>query len=196
MKNNLLLVLLTISAIFILNFAASIEIHAQTATATLVGRAVDEADAALPGVNITLTQINTGQNRTVVSDESGSFVFLLLPAGKYQLTAEREGFQKLVRREFELQVDQRASLELPLKAGQITETVEIRDEASILQTESASVGTVISQEKIVRLPLNGREFQQLTLLVPGAVPAAQGSSLSFRGGFNVGGARIGKSISP
>jgi len=58
-----------------------------------------------------------------------------------------------------------------------------------LQTESASIGTVIDGVKIVRLPLNGREFQQLALLVPGAVPAAQGSSLSFRGGFNVGGSR-------
>ncbi|MDQ3041407.1 MAG: TonB-dependent receptor [Acidobacteriota bacterium] len=189
MKKNLSLVILTIAAIAFLNFAASITTYAQTATATLVGRTTDEAEAALPGVKITLTQTTTGQTRTVTSDESGNYVFLLLPAGKYQLTAELAGFQRLVRSEFELQVDQRAGLDLALKAGQITETVEIKDEASILQTESASVGTVISQEKIVRLPLNGREFQQLALLVPGAVPAAQGSSLSFRGGFNVGGAR-------
>ncbi len=189
MKKNLSLVILTTAAIAFLNFAASITTYAQTATATLVGRTIDEAEAVLPGVKITLTQTTTGQTRTVTSDESGNYVFLLLPAGKYELAATREGFQKLIRREFDLQVDQRAGLDLPLKAGQITETVEIKDEASILQTESASVGTVISQEKIVRLPLNGREFQQLALLVPGAVPAAQGSSLSFRGGFNVGGAR-------
>ena len=159
------------------------------ATATVVGRTLDEADAALPGVKITLTQTTTGQHRTVLSDSSGDFVFLLLPAGQYALTAERNGFQKLLLRGFELQVDQRASFDLKLKAGQISETVEIVSEAPILQSETASVGTVISQEKIVRLPLNGREFQQLALLVPGAVPAAQGSSLSFRGGFNVGGAR-------
>jgi uncharacterized surface anchored protein len=195
MKKNLSLVILIIAAIAFLDFAASLPTYAQTATATLVGRTTDEAEAALPGVKITLTQTTTGQTRTVTSDESGNYVFLLLPAGKYQLTAELAGFQRLVRSEFELQVDQRAGLDLPLKAGQITETVEIKDEASILQTESASVGTVISQEKIVRLPLNGREFQQLALLVPGAVPAAPGSSLSFRGGFNVGGARIIESIS-
>ena len=106
-----------------------------------------------------------------------------------RLTAELAGFQKLVRRELELQVDQRASLNLSLKAGQISKTVEVDSEVSPLKTETASVGTVISQEKIVRLPLNGREFQQLALLVPGAFPAAQGSSLSFRGGFNVNGAR-------
>jgi len=189
MKKKLSFALLAISAIAFFSSVAPISIFAQTATATLVGRTIDETDATLPGVKITLTQTTTGQTRTVTSDESGNYVFLLLPAGKYELAAEREGFQKLIRREFDLQVDQRASLDLPLKAGQITETVEIRDEASILQTESASVGTVIDQAKIVRLPLNGREFQQLALLVPGAVPAAQGSSLSFRGGFNVGVAR-------
>lgn len=189
MNKKLSIVASAIAVILFFNVAASITSYAQTATATLVGRTTDEAEAALPGVKITVTQTATGQTRTVVSDDSGNYVFLLLPAGKYELAAEREGFQKLIRREFDLQVDQRASLDLPLEAGQITETVEIRDEASILQTESASVGTVIDQAKIVRLPLNGREFQQLALLVPGAVPAAQGSSLSFRGGFNVGGAR-------
>ncbi|MCY7376338.1 MAG: TonB-dependent receptor, partial [Pyrinomonadaceae bacterium] len=189
MKKKLFLVLLSIAATAFFYSAASILVFAQTATATLVGRTIDEAEAVLPGVKVTLTQITTGQTRTVTSDESGDFVFLLLPAGKYQLTAERDGFQKLIYREFDLQVDQRASLDLALKAGQITETVEINSEASPLQTESASIGTVISQEKIIRLPLNGREFQQLALLVPGAVPAAQGSSLSFRGGFNVGGSR-------
>jgi outer membrane receptor protein involved in Fe transport len=189
MKKKLPIIFLTCAAIAFLNFAAAISIYSQTATATLVGRTTDENEAALPNVKITLRQPTNGQTRTVTSDDSGNFVFLLLPAGKYELVAEREGFQKLVRREFELQVDQRAVLNLVLKAGQIAETVEVNSEFSPLQTESASVGTVISQEKIVRLPLNGREFQQLALLVPGAVPAAQGSSLSFRGGFNVGGAR-------
>ncbi len=104
MKKISFLVILTISIIFVLDFAAPIEIHAQTATATLVGRAVDETDAALPGVKITLTQTTTGQTRAVTSDESGNFVFLLLPAGEYELTAELAGFQKLVRRELEFRL--------------------------------------------------------------------------------------------
>ncbi len=182
-------IILLAAAIAFFSSVASIPIFAQTATATMVGRTIDEANADLSEVKITLKQTTTGQQRTVLSDSSGDFVFLLLPAGQYTLTAERSGFQKLLLRGFELQVDQRASLDLKLKAGQISETVEVNAEVPILQSETASVGTVISQEKIVRLPLNGREFQQLALLVPGAVPAAQGSSLSFRGGFNVSGAR-------
>lgn len=189
MKKKILSVLSILVVIALFNSAASINVSAHTATATLVGRTTDEAKAALPNVKVMLKQTATGQTRTATSDDEGNFVFLLLPVGKYQLTAERGGFQKSVLNDFSLQVDQRASLDIALKAGQITETVEVNSEASPLQTESASVGTVISQEKIVRLPLNGREFQQLALLVPGAVPAAQGSSLSFRGGFNVGGAR-------
>lgn len=189
MKKKIFSVLLVLAAVIVLDFAASIKVRAQTATATLVGRTTDEAEAALPNVKVTLVQTGTGQTRTVNSDEAGNFVFLLLPVGKYQLTAEREGFQRSVLNDLNLEVDQRAGLDIALKAGQITETVEVNSEASPLQTESASVGTVISQEKIIRLPLNGREFQQLALLVPGAVPAAQGSSLSFRGGFNVGGSR-------
>lgn len=188
MKNKISTILFAVIVFLNLSLTAP-RIFAQTATATLIGHTVDEAGALLPGVQITLTQLDKAQNRTVISDEKGDFVFLLIPAGKYNLTAMLNGFQKLVWTEFELQVDQRSSLNLSLKAGQIIEKVEISGESTLLQSETASIGTVIDHEKIVRLPLNGREFQQLALLVPGAVPAAQGSSLSFRGGFNVGGSR-------
>jgi len=82
-------VLLAIALSILFIFAVPISLFAQTATATLVGRAVDQTNAALPGVKITLTQTATGQQRTVISDESGDYVFLLLPAGQYTLTAER-----------------------------------------------------------------------------------------------------------
>ncbi len=88
-----------------------------------------------------------------------------------------------------LQVDQRANLDLALKVGETAETVDVRAGVSLLQSELASIGAVIDRDKVVTMPLNGLEFQQLALLVPGAVPPAQGSSLSFRGGFNVAGAR-------
>jgi outer membrane receptor protein involved in Fe transport len=172
-----------------LSLLSSSAVWGQTATATLVGRVQDQAGAALAGAEITLTQEATGQERVVTSDAQGGYVFLLLPVGEYTISAERSGFQKLVRRGVVLQVDQRAALDLVLKVGQATETVDVRAGVSLLQTESASVGTVIDRNKVVTLPLNGREFQQLALLVPGAVPPAQGSSLSFRGGFNVAGAR-------
>jgi outer membrane receptor protein involved in Fe transport len=188
MKKRLSFILLSIAALGLFNFAASTNTYAQTATATLVGRTTDETGELARCENHAHPNDDRA-NAHGNEQRFGRFRFSAAASGQIELTAERSGFQKLIQRGFDLQVDQRASLDLPLKAGQISETVEINSEASPLQTESASVGTVISQEKIVRLPLNGREFQQLALLVPGAVPAAQGSSLSFRGGFNVNGAR-------
>lgn len=176
------------SAIGVILFLQSTA-FAQTATATLVGRAQDPSGASLAGVTITLTQVATGQTRTVKSDSNGNYIFLLLPVGEYIVTAERSGFQKLVQRGIALQVDQRANLDLMLRVGQAVETIDIRAGVSPVQSETAAVGTVIDRNKVVQLPLNGREFQQLALLVPGTVTPAQGSSLSFRGGFNVSGAR-------
>lgn len=189
MKKNSTYLLRSLVALSILFFGGLNPLYSQTVTATLIGRTLDQAGAALPGVSITLTQLSSRQTRSVTSDGAGNFSFLLVPVGRYSLSAERDGFQKLLYREFDLQVDQRADFNLTLSAGRISETVEVNSAASPLQSETATLGTVIDREKIIRLPLNGREFQQLALLVPGAVPAAQGSSLSFRGGFNVGGAR-------
>ncbi len=189
MKINSRYLLRFLSATILILFAGLYSIYSQNSTATLIGQTFDPAGAALPGVRVTLTQLGSRLTRTVISDGSGNYVFLLVPAGRYSLAAEREGFQKLVYREFDLQVDQRAEQDLALSAGQISETVEVNSIASPLQSETATLGTVIDREKIMQLPLNGREFQQLALLVPGTVPPAQGSSLSFRGGFNVSGAR-------
>src|SRR5262249_12370195 len=164
-------------------------VFAQTATATLVGRAQDPSGASLAGVTIILTQVATGQTRTVKSDSNGNYIFLLLPVGEYIVTAERSGFQKLVQRGIALQVDQRANLDLTLRVGQAVETIDIRAGVSPLQSETAAGGAVIDRNKVAQLPLNGRGFQQLALLVPRTVPPPPGSSLSFRGGFNVSGAR-------
>src|SRR5262245_49542024 len=85
------------SAIGVILFLQSTA-FAQTATATLVGRAQDPSGASLAGVTITLTQVATGQTRNVKSDGNGNYIFLLLPVGEYTVTAERSGFQKLVQR--------------------------------------------------------------------------------------------------
>ena len=162
---------------------------AQTLTATVVGTVSDESGALVPNAVLRITNALTGQKRETATDESGHYALLLLPPGRYALEAEAKGFQRRVMNGITLQVDQRVGIDIELHIGAATETVEVRASAAIVQTENAGVGIVIDSRKIVDLPLNGREFQQLALLVPGAVPAAQGSSLSFRGGFNVAGAR-------
>ena len=162
---------------------------AQTFTATVIGTVTDESGGVVPKAVVRIDNDLTGQSRETVTDESGHYALLLLSPGRYALSAEAKGFQRRVVNGMVLQVDQRVSVDFALKVGLTSESVEVRGSATMVQSESASVGTVIDSRKIVDLPLNGREFQQLALLVPGAVPAAQGSSLSFRGGFNVSGAR-------
>lgn len=165
---------------------------AQTFTATLSGRTLDEAGAVVPGVTVTLTELTTGQTYTASTDDSGNYMFLLVPAGEYNLAAERQGFQKVNRQRVTLQVAQQASVDLSLAVGELKERVDVESDVSLLQAGTSDFGQVIDQRKIVELPLNtsgGREFQQLALLVPGTFPPAQGSSLASRGGFNAAGAR-------
>lgn len=165
---------------------------AQTFSASLSGRVLDEAGAAVPGAAVTLTEHATGQTYTATSNDSGDYTFLLVPPGEYSLTAERQGFRKVVKERLTLQVAQKASADLTLAVGELRERVDVAADVSMLQAGTSDFGQVIDQRKIVELPLNtsgGREFQQLALLVPGTFPAAQGSSLASRGGFNAAGAR-------
>ncbi len=166
-----------------------VPIWSQGFTATLVGRTLDESGAVLPGVTVTVTLLATGRTRTATSDDAGNYAFLLLPPSEYTVGAEKRGFRKEVRKGIVLQVEQRAGIDLTLQVGEMTETIEIEGRSPLIQSETAAVGAVIDRKKIVELPLNGREFQQLAQLLPGTFPPAQGSSLSFRGGFHCAGTR-------
>src|SRR5918993_3706479 len=169
-----------------------IAVIAQTFTATLSGRALDEAGAAVPGVTVTIAELTTGQTYTTSTDDSGNYTFLLVPPGEYNLAAERQGFRKAGRQRITLQVAQKATVDLTLTVEELQERVDVESDVSMLQAGTSDFGQVIDQRKIVELPLTtsgGREFQQLALLVPGTFPPAQGSSLASRGGFNAAGAR-------
>ncbi len=103
------------------------------------------------------------------------------------MSVEKQGFKKSVQTGLILQVDQKARLDFTLEIGQVSESVEVTAATSLVQTDSASVGTVIDNKRVLELPLNSREFYTLALTAPRVLPPAQGSTLSFRGGFNVAG---------
>src|SRR6516162_1283828 len=158
-------------------------------TASLTGTVTDPAGALLPGTLITITQVQTNASRTFVTDERGDYRVPLLPPGRYRVEAALPGFKTVVRENIVLSVDDRLRVDFSLQIGEVLERLVVTTGTPIVQSETSSVGTVIDNQKVVELPLNGRQFESLAQLVPGSLSPAPGSVLSFRGGFNAAGAR-------
>jgi hypothetical protein len=142
-------------------------LRAQTDTSSLAGQVTDPANATVSSASIHLRNLATGAVRVTTSNVEGRYQFSLLAPGEYELTAEAPGFKKFVDSAVHIQVALAAQLNVALQLGSTTESVQVEGSISMLNTESVTQGTVISQEKIASLPLNGRQFIQLALLVPG-----------------------------
>jgi hypothetical protein len=170
--------------VFLLAFAAM----AQENTATITGQVQDTSGAGVVGATVTARNVQTGLERSVTSNETANYTLPLLPIGSYELSSEKQGFQKVVKTGIVLEIDQHARVDFVLNVGATTSSVQVTAEIPLTQTDSSSTGAVIDNRKVIEMPLNGRQFYSLALLVPGVAPPAQGSILSFRGGFNVSGA--------
>ena len=164
--------------------------RAQTVGGTITGVVTDSNYQPISGAAVQLNDEDTNRRRTTVSDLRGGFTISNLPPGRYHIEAEHDGFRKQAQY-LTLEVDQELQIEMPLLPGQRTDSVQVTASAGLLRTESAALGSVIDNEKITGLPLDGRNFYELTLLLPGVVPAAPGSAGSTRGDFavNINGAR-------
>jgi len=160
---------------------------AQGFRATIVGRVTDDSGAVMPGTTVTVTNTGTNESRAVVVGADGEYLIPQLAPGEYTLTAEHAGFNTAVQSGIVLETNQQARFDISLKVGAVTEQVEVSASAPLVTSESAALGNVVDQKKIVELPLNGRDYLQLALLQPNVFAPAQGSNLGFRGGFNVAG---------
>jgi len=156
----------------------------QEVTATLVGTITDQGGATVPGATVKAISVDRGTSYSAVSDDAGLYRISQLPAGSYTLKVGKTGFATVSREAFVLTVNQIARVDLALKVGQVSETVEVTGAAPVLQTESAQVNTVINAETNDNLPLASRNYVQLTLLAPGAVST---DPSSFNNGNNTGG---------
>src|SRR5215471_4427340 len=160
--------------------------QAQTITGAITGAVVDPSGAAIANVKIVATNTSTGLTYPTQSNEAGVYNLLFLPIGNYTLSGEATGFKKITLGPFRLEVDQTARVDLKMQVGNITEIVEVSSIAPVLQTEITQTGDVISSSAASELPLNGRNFLSLTLLVPGVVtpnPSSFNSpSRQFSGG--------------
>jgi hypothetical protein len=152
-----------------LSFTPTTSASSQTYTATVTGTVSDTQGASVPKVRVVATNQGTKLEYTAQTSDAGVYTIPFLPIGVYVLTVESTGFKKLVSNEIKLEVNQTARVDLQLQVGGVNEIVNVTGVAPVLQTESVTVGQVISGNTTVNLPLNGRNFQQLTLLIPGTV---------------------------
>jgi Carboxypeptidase regulatory-like domain len=167
--------------------------YGQFETATVLGTVRDQNRALLQGATVTLKNIATGITSTTLTDENGDFLFPSVKIGNYRVTAELTGFSTAVIEQVTVTVEARQRVDLTMQVGATSEMVTITDTAPLLETDSSSKGQVINQRQIVNLPVIGRTYSNLALLVPGVRQSQSGNQgdISFRreGSYNVNGLR-------
>ena len=158
---------------------------AQLSTAQLSGRITDESGATLPGVTVTVTQTDTGLVRSVVTNETGAYVLPNLPTGPYRLEAALQGFRTYAQTGIVLQVAATPTINVVMAIGNLQETVSVEAAAPIVDVQSAGISDVVDNEKIVELPLQGRQVTDLIVLAGAAVQTGVVGSRNFPGGVNI-----------
>ena len=133
-------------------------------TAQITGTVTDQTGAVLPGVDVTATQTATGVVRTAVSDETGRYTLQSLPVGPYRLEAALPGFRTFAQTGIVLQVNASAVINAILQVGQVADTVEVQADAALVETRNTGIGTVMDNQRVLELPLNGRRVTELVLL--------------------------------
>ena len=159
---------------------------AQTGAASLTGIVSDQSGSTVPGATVTATNQATNVTYVAVSNEAGNYTVTSLPVGTYIVKAELSNFKTAATKPIQVEAMQIVRIDFKLELGALQETVEVSSDSQVLQTESATVGEVISGSTLSALPLNGRNTGQLSLLLPGAVTPNPGSFTAIR---NFGGGR-------
>jgi Carboxypeptidase regulatory-like domain len=144
---------------------------AQSDTGIIDGRVFDESKAPVPGATVTAKNTATGFTRTAVSGDQGTYRIEFLPPGRYEVTADLSGFAKLVAKDVVVQVASSTTADFAMKVAAVQETVSVTAESPLVQTTKSDVGQVINSTLIENMPLSGRRFQDLSLLVPGTRPS-------------------------
>jgi hypothetical protein len=149
---------------------------AQTVTGAVRGTVTDASGAVVPSAHVTATNVATGVKTTATTDNAGQYALRFLQIGQYKLEIDAKGFTTANYGPFSLEIDQTAQINIPLAVGSEATNVTVSDQLQpILQTESATNGETFTQNTINSVPLNGRDFSQLTVFTPGAVSTSYGS---------------------
>jgi len=154
-------------------------------TSEIKGTVQDSSGSAVPGAEVKVTQTGTGLIRTVITGTDGGYTVTDLPPGPYQLEAVKEGFSKYVQTGIVLQVASNPTIDVALKVGSVNEQVQVEANAAMVETQNTGVGTVIDSQRIVDLPLVGRQVQDLITFTGSATQAADPVQLSARNYPNI-----------
>jgi len=149
--------------------ALAVPLFAQTTTGRIVGTVADQTGAAVAGANVTVTDVQRGTTRSVVTDTSGEYLVPSLQPGVYKVRAEAKGFKAVERVDIVVEVAQDLRVDLSLPTGLVSETVVVTEEVPLVNTVSSTLGGTLSNKEINDLPLNGRNYENLLQLRPGVV---------------------------
>jgi hypothetical protein len=163
----------------------AIPVVAQLPAGTILGVAKDSSGGVLPNATVTVTNSDTGLTRTVRTGEDGAYRVPELPVGHYEVKGEHTGFKTETRKGITLEVTDQAVINLSFEVGSTDQQVIVTEEASIVNTQNATLGGLVNEQNIETLPLNGRNYVDLSLLQPGVSPDRnikdQGTSFSVNG---------------
>jgi len=179
------------ASLLLLSIGLLVGVHAQSSTAgSITGTVRDPQGAAVPKAEVLIVDEKTGASRTITANDDGFFNAPSLPAGMYTISTSPAGFKKTISTGVELHVSENKTVNLDLQVGQVTETVTVTSESSPVELRSGEVSSLISEKQVTELPLNGRNYAQLALMVPGVSPVTQsgaGGAFATRGtGLNSG----------
>ena len=144
------------------------------ATSQISGTVQDQSGAAVAGADVRVTQIDTGLRRRVPSGPDGAYVITSLPSGPYEMQVSKEGFNSFVQKGIVLQVNSNPAINPVLAVGSVSSEVVVEAGATMVETQSSGIGQVIDNQRVLELPLNGRQATSLILLAGGATTAPAG----------------------
>jgi carboxypeptidase family protein len=146
-------------------------VYAQVDTGVIDGRVMDEGKNVIPGVTVTAKNTATGLTRTAVSGAQGTYRLEFLPSGTYDVTAQLKNFATVTQKAAIVQIGTSTTVDFSMKVAAVTELVTVTGDTPLVQTTRSDVGQVITSSMVQNIPLNGRKFQDLSLLVPGTRPS-------------------------
>src|SRR5579862_9784913 len=151
------------------------------ATGSFLGTVTDKTGSAVVGASVTVTSQTTGAARSAITDDTGHYIFNLLPVSVYTIHVEFKGFQPVETRDLKLQVNEQRELDFALAPATVASTVEVVASEVAVETASPSLGQVITSQEVSQLPLNGRDFVQLATLTAGATAETNPNSFFTSG---------------